>query len=161
LFCGTVWIGIVFERFLSLVRFGGDLLSHVLRRSTIGVFALIGRVRDGIGSFTNAMTTKPGKRQAEPDAFAPRTVIRGLEKASCSVTSGMFSKSRLRGMRAAYVHAFELLEERRVCPGTSRPLCCCQFLAGIAAFGQFPAGIADTLLFPDQIKPIEPLVPVS
>ena len=34
-----------------LFRFGGDLLSHVLRRSTIGATALNGRVRDGIGCF--------------------------------------------------------------------------------------------------------------
>jgi hypothetical protein len=44
-----------------LFRFGGDLLSHVLRRSTIGVVALNGRVRDGIGCFAAAVTTKPGK----------------------------------------------------------------------------------------------------
>ena len=48
---------------LSLIRFGGDLLSHVLRRSTIGATALNGRVRDGIGCFARAMTTKPEKRQ--------------------------------------------------------------------------------------------------
>ena len=47
---------------VSLFRSGGDLLSHVLRRSTIGVGALIGRVRDGIGSFAPAMTTRPEKR---------------------------------------------------------------------------------------------------
>src|SRR4051812_24485292 len=29
--------------------FGGDLLSHVLRRSTIGAEGFHGRVRDGIG----------------------------------------------------------------------------------------------------------------
>ena len=29
---------------------GGDLLSHVLRHSTIGAEAFDGRVRDGIGS---------------------------------------------------------------------------------------------------------------
>ena len=44
-----------------LSRFGGDLLSHVLRRSTIGATALNGRVRDGIGCFARAMTTKPRK----------------------------------------------------------------------------------------------------
>ena len=49
---------------LRLVRFGGDLLSHVLRRSTIGATALNGRVRDGIGCFARAMTTKPKERQA-------------------------------------------------------------------------------------------------
>ena len=43
------------------IRFGGDLLSHVLRRSTIGVLALNGRVRDGIGCLASAMTTKPNE----------------------------------------------------------------------------------------------------
>ena len=49
---------------MSLFRFGGDLLSHVLRRSTIGATALNGRVRDGTGCFARAMTTKPRKKQA-------------------------------------------------------------------------------------------------
>ena len=44
-----------------LIRFGGDLLSHVLRRSTIGATALNGRVRDGIACFARAVTTKPNK----------------------------------------------------------------------------------------------------
>ena len=48
----------------SLSRFGSDLLSHVLRRSTIGVVALNGRVRDGIGCLATTMTTKPRKRLA-------------------------------------------------------------------------------------------------
>ena len=43
-------------------RFGGDLLSRVLGRSTIGAAALNGRVRDGIGCFARAVATKPGKR---------------------------------------------------------------------------------------------------
>ena len=47
---------------MFLSRFGGDLLSHVLRRSTIGATALNGRVRDGIGCFARAMTTKPRKK---------------------------------------------------------------------------------------------------
>ena len=45
----------------ALSRFGNDLLSHALRRSTIGATVLNGRVRDGIGCFTRAMITKPGK----------------------------------------------------------------------------------------------------
>ena len=45
-----------------LSRFGGDLLSHVLGRSTIGAAALNGRVRDGIGCFARASATKPAKR---------------------------------------------------------------------------------------------------
>ena len=48
-----------FERYGVLPRFGGDLLSHVLRRSTIGAVALNFRVRDGTGCFAHAITTKP------------------------------------------------------------------------------------------------------
>jgi hypothetical protein len=44
-----------------LIRFGGDLLSHGLSRSTIGAWALNCRVRDGTGCFAPAMTTKPVK----------------------------------------------------------------------------------------------------
>ena len=49
---------------MGLSRFSGDLLSHVLRRSTIGAAALNGRVRNGAGCFARAMTTKPGKTHA-------------------------------------------------------------------------------------------------
>ena len=65
---------------MSLFRSGGDLLSHVLRRSTIGVGTLIGRVRDGIGSFVLAMTTRPEKRQGLPWLICAPDVIRGLEE---------------------------------------------------------------------------------
>ena len=56
---------------MFLSRFGGDLLSHVLRRSTIGATALNGRVRDGTGCFARAMTTKPRKKHARR-MFSPR-----------------------------------------------------------------------------------------
>ena len=59
--CGVV---IVSERSAFLSRSGGDLLSHVLRRSTIGATALNGRVRDGIGCFARAMATRPGKKRS-------------------------------------------------------------------------------------------------
>lgn len=49
--------------FSVLSRFGGDLLSHVLRRSTIGAVALNDRVRNGAGCFAHAMTTKPRKNR--------------------------------------------------------------------------------------------------
>ena len=51
------------ERELFLSRSGGDLLSHVLRRSTISACVLNGRVRDGIGCFTAAMATRPEKKR--------------------------------------------------------------------------------------------------
>ena len=52
--------------FEALVRVvggpGGDLLSHVLRRSTIGAEGFHGRVRDGIGCGPLAMTTRSTNR---------------------------------------------------------------------------------------------------
>ncbi len=59
---GVVCIVLRDRLFVLLARFGGDLLSHVLRRSTIGATALNGRVRNGIGCFARAMTTKPRKK---------------------------------------------------------------------------------------------------
>ena len=55
-----------------LVRSGGDLLSHVLRRSTIGATALNGRVRDGIGCFARAMATRPEKKHGHQLLSKPR-----------------------------------------------------------------------------------------
>ena len=92
--------GIVSERCAFLSRSGGDLLSHVLRRSTIGATALNGRVRDGIGCFARAMATRPGKKRSAL-RLSPQVVQGDAE------------------------------EDDRVC------------------------------LLPDQIKPIEPLVPVN
>ena len=66
-FRGDVWKVILNDTVyleLSLFRFGGDLLSHVLRRSTIGATALNCRVREGIGCFARAIATKPKKRQS-------------------------------------------------------------------------------------------------
>ena len=45
----------------DFIRSGDDLLSHILRCSTIGMIALNFRVRDGIGCFTNTMITGPVK----------------------------------------------------------------------------------------------------
>ena len=58
----------------ALVRFGGDLLSHVLGRSTIGAAALNGRVRDGIGCFARANATKPAGRTGDI-VPAPRDAV--------------------------------------------------------------------------------------
>ena len=62
---GCIVLGTVFivERYGigGLIRFGDDLLSHVLRRSTIGATALNGWVRDGTRCFARAMITKPNK----------------------------------------------------------------------------------------------------
>ena len=51
------------ERISVLCRPGGDLLSQVLRHSTIGAEAFDGRVRDGIGSGHFARATRPAKHR--------------------------------------------------------------------------------------------------
>ena len=45
-----------------LRRPGSDLLSHTLRCSTISAKRFHGRVREGIGWFTLAITTRSSKR---------------------------------------------------------------------------------------------------
>ena len=54
----------------GLFRFGGDLLSHVLGRSTIGAAALNGRVRDGIGCFARAMPPNLESARGRPAGLA-------------------------------------------------------------------------------------------
>ena len=68
-----MWFLIVREIcFVFLSRCGDDLLSHVLRRSTISAVALNGRVRDGIGCFAHAMITTPRKKhRRKRQAFPP------------------------------------------------------------------------------------------
>ena len=68
----------------ALCRPGNDLLSRVLRHSTIGAEAFDGRVRDGIGSDRFAKATRPAKGRNEAN---------GLAKSK--------SKSRTPGTRAA------------------------------------------------------------
>ena len=46
----------------SLIWPGSDLLSHALRRSTIGAEGFHDRVRDGIGCRPLAITTRPDER---------------------------------------------------------------------------------------------------
>jgi hypothetical protein len=48
--------------FVAFGRPGSDLLSRVLRRSTIGAGAFHGRVRNGIGCSHPAVTTRSAKR---------------------------------------------------------------------------------------------------
>ena len=60
----------------AVFGFGGDLLSRVLGRSTIGAAALNGRVRDGIGCFARGcchQTWRPhgGGGEGRPAAWSP------------------------------------------------------------------------------------------
>src|SRR5271165_5650347 len=50
-----------------LCRPGDDLLSHVLRQSTIGAKAFDGRVRDGIGSLSPCKGHQAGEERSSDD----------------------------------------------------------------------------------------------
>ena len=58
-----------------LCRPGGDLLSRVLRHSTIGAEAFDGRVRDGIGSGHVARATRPAKNEGKQQWISMRCVV--------------------------------------------------------------------------------------
>ena len=51
----------LFGNFLAFSRPGSDLLSRVLRRSTMGAGAFHGRVRNGNGCSHPAITTRSAK----------------------------------------------------------------------------------------------------
>lgn len=54
----------------AFCRPGSDLLSRVLRQSTIGAGGFHGRVRDGIGCWPPAGATRPAKRRYEELVFS-------------------------------------------------------------------------------------------
>ncbi len=88
---------IVLERILMFfTRSGGDLLSHVLRRSTISATALNGRVRNGIGCFARAMATRPSKEHH----------LSGLSRGALLEASKGLSGPSRRGASFQVVHRF-------------------------------------------------------
>src|SRR5690606_19896106 len=61
----------------ALSRPGDVLLSHALRRSTIGAEDLHGRVRNGIGCYLLAITTRPTQRVGRQAAGFSRPPLSG------------------------------------------------------------------------------------
>ena len=59
-----LWVDFVMRKRTDLCGPGGDLLSRVLRQSTIGAEAFDGRVRDGIGSYRLAEGHQAGEDQS-------------------------------------------------------------------------------------------------
>src|SRR5215831_19824538 len=59
-----LWVGLCVGVLSGLGRPGSDLLSRVLRRSTIGAEGFHGRVRDGIGCGALAMTTRSSDQRS-------------------------------------------------------------------------------------------------
>ena len=76
------------DTIVLLARFGSDLLSHILRCSTIGATALNGRVRDGIGCFARAMTTKPRKKHNNQRS---KSAVRSEKSGFCWIKSSLSS----------------------------------------------------------------------
>ena len=88
---------------------GGDLLSRVLRRSTIGAEGLDGRVRDGIGCLSLAMTTRPGKPMGLKDGIGGKSVFAGLGAAS----GGWWIK-RVRAISTGWLRALPHVHARPI-----------------------------------------------
>ncbi len=135
-----------------LGRPGSDLLSHALRRSTIGAEGFHGRVRDGIGCGALAITTRPAKNRAqsskelgsEDRAQSYRQVERG-----CGTSRGR--AVAIGGGGSVLCPPISVVWQRAVrCAGVFRV----SLLIGCLA--PAPKGWHEK-----SIKPIERLVPVS
>jgi hypothetical protein len=78
------WAGIGMFLYGSVLgRSGSDLLSRVLRRSTIGARGFHGRVRDGIGCLPPAITTRSSKHAPLRLSHSKRSGTH-LSSAACS-----------------------------------------------------------------------------
>ena len=83
-------------------RPGGDLLSHVLGRSTIGAGAFHGRVRNGIGCGHPAMTTRsPRRTRPRPSLGGGQTLGTRLRGRLHLATAGEEAPDGLAAARGA------------------------------------------------------------
>ena len=80
-------------------RPGGDLLSHALRRSTIGAEGFHGRVRDGIGCGSLAMTTRSWSPTRRGPFWGPALCPDGVDGVSCCCHAVGSRPTRLSGVR--------------------------------------------------------------
>lgn len=84
----------------ALCRPGSDLLSRVLRRSTISAGAFHGRVRNGIGCSRSAITTRSAKR-----TFKSRSCSSAIQGSSrlcrCGVCALLTGEARKRDCASA------------------------------------------------------------
>jgi class 3 adenylate cyclase len=71
----------VFEDKSVLCRPGDDLLSRVLRHSTIGAEEFNGRVRDGIGFSLLAIATRPAQhgQRSFPHALGRAAIMKAIK----------------------------------------------------------------------------------
>ena len=110
----------------SFVRFGDDLLSHTLRCSTIGATVLNGRVREGIGCFTRAMTTKPRKKPFQVKVLCMLLIVRrslastGSNQAYRAISTGQLNALLRLHLRPIDVVVFHGPQGYLVLRGASR-----------------------------------------
>src|SRR3984957_8013922 len=114
---GLVWIGVAYIfwglLFVAFCGPGGDLLSQVLRHSTIGARTFDGRVRDGIGSDRSAKVTRPAKVEKEANFFGACTHPNdaddtGLAKVLYDFAQALSRRHRTHGHRV--MRAFKPIE---------------------------------------------------
>ena len=72
----------------AICRPGNDLLSHALRRSTIGAEEFNGRVRDGIGFRLLAIITEPANHRRVTAEYT-RVFDQSPPRPECSGVTGM------------------------------------------------------------------------
>ena len=132
-------------------RFGGALLSHTLRCSTIGATVLNCRVRDGTGCFTCAMTTKPRKNPAL-ERYTPclPAANHGEQEAVSLRSKGAFLHQHVVQVSFSLIHVLP-------------PLWATYDMVGMYALIVFHRRVLllTVCLLLDQIKPIGQLVPVN
>ena len=116
------------RRKCALFRSGGDLLSHALRRSTIGATVLNHRVRNGIGCFTRAMTTKPEQRTLHETAVHRSHASTGSNQAKRAISTGQLNALPRLHLRPIEVVVFHC-PSGRPCFEVGFPLRCFQRLS--------------------------------
>ena len=97
----------LFEMF---ARGGGDLLSHVLRRSTISATALNGWVRNGSRCFARAMTTTSREHLSPSQVYwVTFGSGRGLASTGSNQAYRTISNGQLNGSHRLHLHPIDVV----------------------------------------------------
>ncbi len=104
--CLSAWAGahVIEKTNVAFGRPGSDLLSRVLRRSTIGAGAFHGRVRNGNGCSRPAITTRSAKRnifEKLVEGFRPRLLFKHVVCLLCLHAVATFRSLRCRRRAAS------------------------------------------------------------
>src|SRR3974390_147115 len=92
----------IVKRVSVLGRPGSDLLFQALRLSTIGAGEFNGRVRDGIGYWLPAKTTRPAKDRGQMSDVRDRTPSASVASWSMSISVIPHPTSVIRHLSSGY-----------------------------------------------------------